>query len=118
MDQTIELDKDILDMLIESLGADRAHQVIREYLVLVENVLREAHMALDAKDYDQFVKSCHKIKSNIAYIGGKELEELCIQIERFHAEKNYGAIEALSKDFKNIAAQTIEASKSIFDKEV
>ena len=105
--ETSLVDVEVLELLKESLGKDKADTVIAEFFVLVQQTIAHALEALEKKDYETFAKYCHQIKSNISYIGGKDLEQRCVTIERAFHDKNFQAIEDGAEGYKQSCAQTI-----------
>lgn len=103
------LDMEVLNMLKQSLGENRTNEIIAEFQSLLEKNIEEALKALDAKDYETFGKECHKVKSNVAYVGGKELSTLCIKIEEACYNKNYDAVTEMGEKFRTLSETTMNS---------
>ena len=100
-----------IENLKETLGSEAAPEVIEGFFTLVEENIEKSLAALENKDYEDFEKCCHKIKSNVAYLGGKKLHKICVDIENFYVEENFSAIENLAEDFKTCCHETVSELK-------
>lgn len=110
--QSEYVDRQVLSALEETLGSNSANQIIKEFLDLAKATITQTIEDLDNKDYDAFAKGCHTIKSNIAYLGGKKLEKMCMDIEEICADGRFEEIDAMANDFKVCCTETISILES------
>jgi len=107
------IDHSVIELLEQSIGPDRTEVVITEFIELTQKTISETLVFLAEKDFVRFGEGCHKIKSNVAYIGGKELERMCVQVEELCYHKKFNEIEALSEAFKSCCEETLKAIETL-----
>ena len=103
------IDEETLNILIKSLGQECAQEVVNEFIILSLENIKAAINFLDEENFEEFAKHCHKIKSNIGYLGGKKLEKMCIDIEELNYHKKFNEMKAIESEFKACCKETLDS---------
>lgn len=108
------VDLEVYEMLKESLGEEKAKEAFHEFFVRVKENIDIALQSLDEKNYQEFGDQCHKIKSNIAYLGGAELQDMCQQYEQYAKNQEHDKIQEQEMSFRQCCEKTVSFLNKIF----